>query len=166
MKTENKQLGYHIHPSQKYTSIHQLYILGFFFFTVYLADILVLCYNPPGKMCNTHFPIKATWTWVLAGFRLIKCCFSFLCVYFCKQCLLFILQIIKRNLNNQNQTKPIHRNREELHNYATGLSRILFGQHACLSRVVEIQRHSPACRMLIVLKKKSKWLNWEYKLQS
>lgn len=126
---------------------------------MYLADILVLCYNPPGKMCNTHFPIKATWTWVLAGFRLIKCCFSFLCVYFCKQCLLFILQIIKRNLNNQNQTKPIHRNREELHNYATGLSRILFGQHACLSRVVEIQRHSPACRMLIVLKKKvSDWI--------
>lgn len=126
---------------------------------MHLADILVLCYNPPGKMCNTHFPIKATWTWVFAGFRLIKCCFSFLCVHFCKQCLLFMLQIIKRNLNNQNQTKPIHRNREELHNYATGLSRILFGQHACLSHVVEIQRHSPACRMLIVLKKKvSDWI--------
>lgn len=165
MKTENKQVSVfnpvkNIPPFTSFT-----YLV---FFTVYLVDILVLCYNSPGKMCNTHVPIKATWTWVLAGFLLIKCCFSFLCVYFCKQSLLFILQIIKWNLNNQNQTKPIHRNREELHSYATGLSRILSGQQAYLSHVVEIQKHSPACRMLIVLgkRKKKKWLTWEYKLQS
>lgn len=129
---------------------------------MYLADLLVLCYNSPGKMCNTRIPMKATWTWMLAGFRLIKCCFSFLCVYFCKQCLLFMWQIIKWNLNNQNHTTPIHRNREELHNYATGLSRTLFGQRACLAHVVGLQRHSPACRMLILQKES----DWEHKLQS